>query len=277
MPSYTYENLLVDKNKLEMALNAYAEAAQNNIISLKDAYTPTPITRNQNDFSILTGVTFTGGTQITNGVITNDNNTVDICANTCFAKTGCVGALYTDYNKTCAMYSNIPNASSSYSFDPSSNLIMYNHSGGSSPPVTMANVTNATNYNIQNYLKNQLVFLNAAIHGGIYTIGGDTSWSDAITKLDNASATLERAEYEKQHNKDIKAKLHNSGLNVTQSKTMYILFIVALLILLAAYIRNSTFTMAIFITLILIISVYGSIFLGAFILLIIALYGFYYL
>lgn len=284
MLSYTYENLLVDKNKLEMALNAYTEASQNNIITLKDAYTPTIITRNQSDFSILTGVKFTGGGQLTNnGVIINDDNTVDICANTCFAKSSCVGALYTDYNKTCAMYSTLPNASSSYSFDPSSNLIIYNHYGGLMPPVTKDKVINTTNYKIQDYLKNQLVILNAAIHGGtpthgsIYTIGGGTSWTDAITKLDDATASLERAEDEQRISRDIKAKLHNSGLNVTQSKTMYILFIVALLILLALYIRNVTFTIAIFIALILIISVHGSIFLGVFILLIIALYGFYYL
>lgn len=276
--SYTYEKLIEDKSKFNNLLNAYSEAIKNNIISLQDFYSPpTSTQRTINDFSILTGIKFVGGKTL-GSAVTNATNTVNDCAAACFNDAGCAGALYTDdlltKTKTCQKYESLP--ATGYIYDEPSNTIIYTRHGSTVAPGVGADPKNTINYNIKNKLETELNTLRASIGENIKTVSTDNDWVTAMTNLD--AATLKHTEFEnaKKINKDANSQLQNSGLDVIRTKTKYILFIAALLILLVIYVRDFNFSIAVFIILFLMISVYGSIFLGAFLLVVIVLYLVYY-
>jgi hypothetical protein len=273
--SYTYERLIEDKSKFNNLLNAYSEAIKNNIISLRDYYTTVSTQRTINDFSILTGIKFVGGTTL-GQAITNNMNTVNDCATACFQDTGCAGALYTDVSqtKTCQKYSSLP--ATGYLADASNDTIIYTHYGSTRAPGVVAGPTNTINYNIKNNLETELNTLTTSIGNNIRTVSTDNAWATAMTNLDSATERHTEFENAKKINKDAKSQLQNSGLDVIRTKTKYILFIAALLILLAIYVRDFNFSITVFIILFLMISVYGSIFLGAFLLVLIVLYLVYY-
>jgi hypothetical protein len=272
-------------NEANIVLNAYREATQNNIIALQEKYiVPIAVRTVNDDFSTITGVKITGATNLPNSLTSGINVTAASCENSCKSDINCVGALYT--NETCQLYSSIPVTKASYSYDASYSFISYNsymtagikaidHS-----PTTntlAANSLRTVNANVMNALEDRLKFLHGAISADIRTIGDtNTAWDNANTDLDAAKQMQINFKNEEKKNEDVQSQLRNSGLDVTRTKTKYILFIAALLILLTIYIRDFNFSIVVFIILFLMISVYGSIFLGAFLLVLIVLYLVYY-
>ena len=275
-----------NKIKFTRLISAYEEAVQNNIISIE---TQPPLSnRTLDDFTKLLGIKFTGGTTLGTAITANDDtNTVDTCLQACIANNGCNGALYeeklqwtlqgtlqgTSLKKKCQLYSVLPQTGDNYQYDASSNTIIYDNYGSNIAPAKPS-FKDTLNYKIKTQLEDQLNALGEVINGTIITI--PDSLSLAITNLGDANKVHAEFEDAKKNNQDIKAQLHNSGLDVIKAKAIYILFIAVLLILLAIYIRDFNFSIIIFIILFLMISVYGSIFLGAFLLVLIVLYLVYY-
>lgn len=266
-----------DKSNFTRLMYAYEEAVKNNIISLQDFYSPTTSTqRGINDFSILTGIKVIGGTPLGQATANNDDtNTVNNCATDCLNTPTCVGALYTNglQTKTCQKYTSLP--ATGYVSDASSSTIIYNRYG-STLASDRTTSRDTINYNIKTKLEDQLKTLGQSIGDKIKNNPRNNSWSEAIAKLDVAKVKYLEFENAKKINQQANSQLQNSGLNVIKAKTIYILFIAALLILSAIYVRDFNFSITIFIILFIMISVYGSIFLGAFLLVVIVLYLVYY-
>lgn len=258
-------------NEFRTVLNAYTEATKNDIIALQDKYLPPVASRKLSDFSIITGVKINGATNL-GGAVTSNVTYASSCAEMCKNENSCVGALYTDTPKSCQLYSSIPSSITS-SYDPSSSFISYNR-------MAVAGVTGAfltVNANVMNTLDERLKTLSTTMSGqmGQYS-DANTAWNTATLELDAAEKKYIEFENSKIINKDVNSKLHNSRLDVIRTKTKYILFIAALLILLGIYVRDYNFSIFISIILFLMISVYGSTFLGAFLLVLMVLYLVYY-
>lgn len=263
-------------NEVSTVLNAYAEASKNNIIALQEKYIETIAARAVNDdFSTITGVKIAGATNLSDSSTTNVTS-ASSCETLCKNNTSCVGALYTDATpKSCQLYSSIP-LSSTYSYDASSSFISYN--SYMTPEIKAIDGSLGTvNANVMNALEERLKTLFDAMSVQINAMGDlNTEWDDATAALDAAKQTHIDFKNEKKINEDVQSQLRNSGLDVIRTKIKYILFIAALLILLAIYIRDFNFSIFVFIILFLMISVYGSIFLGAFLLVLTVLYLVYY-
>jgi hypothetical protein len=275
--SYTKDTLTNDKIKFSRLISAYEEAVKNNIISIETQ--PPSSNRALSDFSTLIGIKFTGGTTLGNPIAAT--NTVSACLQACHANNACNGALYEEnlLVKKCQLYSELPKTGTSYVYDTSSNTIIYNSYGSIIPPVVLPakpSFKDTLNYKIKIQLEDQLTALGLQTNANIVKMTPDNRWSVAIDGLDDAHAEYLNFQNEKKINEDIKSKLRNSGLDVIKTKTKYILFIVLLLILSAIYVRDFNFSITVFIILFLMISVYGSIFLGAFLLVLIVLYLVYY-
>ena len=264
-------------------LNAYAEATKNNIITLQDKYAKPPTTmpittHDPTDFSVITGIKIIGANPLTNGLTSNNNMTVSLCADKCIANVGCVGALYTDGtdSNTCQLYSEMPLSNVNYLYDASSSFILNNHY----LPTGSNGITGATgtiNSIVMNALDVKLTIVNNDLKRTIPKIDTlQTNWNKSKDNLNVAKTAIANAAEDKKNNQDVKSQLYNSGLDVIKTKTKYILFIAVLLIVLAIYVRDFNFSIFIYIILFLMISVYGSIFLGAFLLLVIVLYLVYY-
>jgi hypothetical protein len=246
-------------NDATFALNAYSEAVKNKIINLQHTHIA-PITgRNVTDLYTIPGISFIGGNKLGNSSAAVDNA---MCVNTCFANSSCVGASYK--NDQCQMYQALPDVG--YSYDATSSLILYNRSFNNQIITALQSKLDALfgTKNVDGALKTSFVSQSSS------------GWDDAIDNLNDAKQTIADAEENKKMNKDVNLQLYNSGLHVIQTKTKYILFIVVFLLLLAFYVRDFNFSIFICIILFLIISVYGSIFLGAFLLVVIVLYLVYY-
>ena len=260
-------------DRFHIVLNAYTEATQNNIIALQDKYLTPIATHGQSDFSTITGVKIAGATNLANGLITDNDMTASSCKNICADNAGCNGALYTKSPKSCQLYSSIP-LTSAYTYDNGSAFISYEHY--MTPEYRgVKGATGTVNAKIMDALETELKIISNVLPEQMSS-NYQTDWNNAITKLGSAKTYNVDFENEKKINQDIKAQLHNSSLNVIQTKSKYILFIALLLILLAVYIRDFNFSITVFIILFLMISVYGSIFLGAFLLVLIVLYLVYY-
>jgi hypothetical protein len=273
------DDFIYYKNTFHNVLNAYTEATKNNIITLQDKYSITPITsRNLSDFSKITGVSISGATAL-GDKMTDQDMTVSSCASRCMDNTGCVGALYTEgtNSNTCQLYSSIPlSNATSYSYNDKSTFISYNHYLQSGYR-DVSDITGIVNGNVMNTLDNELRTLYSNLNTKMGVIGSSqTQWNAATTGLQTTKDKIATAENKKKLNQDVNSQLSNSRLNVIKTKTMYILFIALLLITLAIYVRDFNFSIFISIILFLMISVYGSIFLGAFLLLVIVLYLVYY-
>lgn len=253
-------------NEFNIVLNAYTEAIKNNIINLQDKYLSPNVTRNASDFSTISGITFADGTPLNDPIAAANNNA---CVNACSANSSCVGAAYK--NESCQMYSVLPQTNNNYSYDASSSLILYNRSSSDT-----VDRTNAINSNVTAALQTRLNSLLDTLTRDLSGNNMNAEWNAAISNLNTANVALINDEEQKKNNQELDTQLYNSGLNIIQTKTKYILFIVALLILSAIYVRDFKFSIFIFIVLFLTISVYGSIFLGAFLLLVIVLYLVYY-
>jgi hypothetical protein len=264
-------------NAFNIALNAYAEATKNNIIALQDKYIETITSRNLvDDLSTITGVKITGATNLPNSLTTNVNVTSASCQETCKNNSSCVGALYTNSTQnSCQLYSSIP-PNSVYSYDASSSFISYNHYMPSHFKDAKGSLA-TVNARIMNALEERLTTLLQDMARQISGSGFSTAaWDTAIINLNTAKTKHLEFENAKKINEDANSQLQNSGLDVIRTKTKYILFIAALLILLAIYVRDFNFSITVFIILFIMISVYGSIFLGAFLLVLIVLYLVYY-
>lgn len=264
-------------NEVSRVLNAYKEATKNNIVALQEKYIVPIAARTVNDvFSTITGVKITGATNLSNSSTTNVTS-ASSCETLCKNNTSCVGALYTDTTpKSCQLYSSIPATQGSYSYDASSSFISYNNY--MTPAMKAMNGSLGTvNANVMNALEERLKLLFNAMSGQITSMGDKhAEWDAATAALDAAKQTHIDFKNEKKINEEVQSQLRNSGLDVIRTKTKYILFIAALLILLAIYFRDFNFSIFVFIILFLMISVYGSIFLGAFLLVLIVLYLVYY-
>jgi hypothetical protein len=266
-------------NEFHTVLNAYTEATKNNIFALQDKYLTPITTRKPSDFSTITGVKINGATTL-GGPVTTNVTSASSCAEMCKDNQGCVGALYTETPKSCQLYSSIPSSSQvSYSYDPSSSFISYNNTKPDFKAILGPFGT--VNANVMNTLDQRLNTLLTTMSA---TMSGQTgqyneankAWVNATKALDTAEDNYIKFENAKKINKEVNSQLRNSGLDVIRTKTKYILFIAVLLILLAIYVRDFNFSIFICIILFLMISVYGSIFLGAFLLVLIVLYLVYY-
>ncbi len=260
-------------NDANFALNAYTETVKNIIINLKDQYLAPTVTRNITDFSTISGVTFSGGTALGNPSSGIDK---EMCSNKCFANSSCVGASY--QNGSCQLYSVLPETAARYDYNANHSVILYNRSSTANAATNKQitdNITTTLETKLDALLgkKNVVGELKTSFDSEPYP---SDDWKKAMRELNDATQTLADAEDNKKMNKDVQSQLYNSGLQVIQSKTKYILFIVVFLLLLAFYVRDFNFSIFISIILFLIISVYGSIFLGAFLIVVIVLYLVYY-
>jgi hypothetical protein len=262
-------------NEFRSVLNAYTEATQNNIIALQDKYLTQITSRDATDFSTITGVRITGASNLVDTSTTNVTS-ASSCADKCIANPNCVGALYTDATpKTCQLYSAIPKTSL-YTYDASSSFISYEHYM-TNDYKGLPGALGTVNANVMNALEGRLQTLLTLMNEQIPGIGTSSDvWDTSITRFNTAKDKYKEFENAKNIYEDANSQLQNSGLDVIRTKTKYILFIAALLILLAIYVRDFNFSITVFIILFIMISVYGSIFLGAFLLVLIVLYLVYY-